>query len=100
MLFFVVTCFVLLIGIPLVNYGLKNLRQNQGGADSSTFSDDSAFYTASASERYGAAPDSTNSDSSDSGACSNLGQALDSSSDITTCDSDDDGGGDSGSSSD
>ncbi len=98
MLFFVVTCFVLLIGIPLVNYGFKNFKQNQGGADSSTFSDDSAFYTASASERYGEAPDSAKSDSFDSGACSNSGQALDSSSDITACDSGGDGGGDSSSS--
>lgn len=94
MIFFILVCILLVIGIPLLHMAQKKSgRSNSGAGD---FTNDSHFYTSSASERYGEPLDSSPPNASDETACNESSSDSSSDSDSGSCDS----GGDSGSSSD
>ncbi|MGH8049672.1 MAG: hypothetical protein ACRERV_07625 [Methylococcales bacterium] len=91
MLFFIVVCIFLLIAIPLVRRAIRKSGASGRSSDSSNFSDDSNFYTSSASERYGEPLDSGISNASDVNACDDSAD-FGSDSDSGSCDSGSDGG--------
>ncbi len=90
MVFFILVCLFVIIGVPLLMAAAK--RSGQSGESSGSVSDnDPNFYTSSASERYGSTLDSDNRDSANPEDCNDVGNDSDSGdssdSDSGSCDS-------------